>query len=100
MENGLLTARMWPLKCHQDENNRLGPFFAILNLLLVHFQAKIYRNSLKKSAKISIFRSKKVQEMIQYTQEISQEVPDYLEMLHIDFEVSSSNSMAVREIIR
>ena len=38
--------------------------------------------------------------MIQYTQEISQEVPDYLEMLHIDFEVSSSNSMAVREIIR
>ena len=26
LENGLLTARMWPLKCHQDENNRLGPF--------------------------------------------------------------------------
>ena len=25
---------------------------------------------------------------------------DYLEMLHAEFEVSSSNSMAVREIIR
>ena len=53
MEKGLLSALKRPFECHQAENNPLGPFFAMLNLLLVHFQAKIWRNSLKKSAEIS-----------------------------------------------
>ena len=60
MEKGILSALKRPFECHQAENNPLGPFFAMLNLLLVHFQAKIWRNSSKKSAEIGRKVIKKV----------------------------------------
>ena len=60
MEKGLLSALKRPFEWHQAENNQLGPFFAMLNLLLVHFQAKIWRNSSKKSAEIGRKVIKKV----------------------------------------